>query len=171
MPTRAKQLKQVFPRRRIHRAFLRWLSEMQPYLATPLRIASRTDRCIELCFPDKTASLRIYLTTWEIIVAVEHEGKCWDLLADFDAIATRVPAGYICKLCDPKAATIYPSREALWTGEIFDPFGDWINGVLSKAHAIAIYQDEGTTWAELISQEALPNHPDATHLIPINVTA
>lgn len=139
IPVRITRPNGVRPRRRIHRVFLQWLHEMQPQLATPLQVMSRTDRYIELRFPKKTAVLRVILTTWEISVAVEYAGRCWDLVACFEAVATKVPGGYACKLCDPKEATIYPSREAVWINEIFKLFGEWVNNVLSQASAIAIY--------------------------------
>jgi hypothetical protein len=55
----------------------------------------------------------------------------------------RTRGGYFCELCPKDTRQIYPSRDALRTADIFEPFLDWINDDLAKAEAIVLDGEPG----------------------------
>src|SRR4029077_16649793 len=79
-------------------------------------------------------------TTYELDIAVEWRGTCWDLLRSFDAASERVPGGYVCGLYPEANRPIFPSRDAVWrSGDIFEPFLEWVNGELADAVGVSIF--------------------------------
>lgn len=126
-------------RPRIQRELLRWLSGNRQRFAVPVRITRRTDRWIEMTFVGANPILSAILTRWEINIAVEWQGQCWDLVESHEAGAVRSASGYFCSLCVPEARVFYPSREALWRNHLFEMFIEWANDKLLKARWIGIY--------------------------------
>jgi hypothetical protein len=62
---------------------------------------------------------------------------------------------------DGVRAMIFPSREALWTDHLFEPFLKWVNEKLAPARWLGIFRmsDEGATWAELMREESAMEEP------------
>ena len=128
----------VKARPRIQRELLRWLSENRQRFVVPARITRRTDRWIEMAFFGANPILSVTLTRWEINIAVEWQGQCWDLVVSHEAGAVASASGYFCTLCVPEARVLYPSREALWRDHLFETFFEWVNDKLLKARWIGI---------------------------------
>jgi hypothetical protein len=63
----------------------------------------------------------------------------------------RVPGGYVCTECDPATRATFPTCEALWVDELFEPFMTWVNEDLAPAKALYLYRYGGMTAAKLIS--------------------
>jgi hypothetical protein len=150
-------------RPRIQREFLHWLSENRQRFAVPVRITRRTDRWIEMAFVGANPILSAILTRWQINIAVEWEGECWDLVESHEAGAVRSASGYFCTLCVPEARVFYPSREALWRDHLFETFLEWVNDKLLKARWIGVYgsPEIGVTWVKLLTDR--PEHEREQH--------
>lgn len=151
--------KQPKVRRRIHRAFLKWLQENRHHFLVPIDIKHRTDRTIELSFAGYHPCLSACLSSWCINVPAIWQGQCWDLLCSFESSPSPVTGGYHCLLCSPENRRIFSSRDALWTNEVFEPFLNWVNETLAPANWIVLYDSEGATTAKLcaVQPEARAN--------------
>ncbi|NJD07796.1 MAG: hypothetical protein FIA97_15060 [Methylococcaceae bacterium] len=154
-----------FPRSirpRIQRAFFQWWHSRKARFAVPLHVVIRRNDCLELGVIGLTPLISITLT-WEICVAVDWSGQCWDLLLALETLPSRTPNGYVCEMCKAEDRTVYPSREALWIDELFEPFLELINNELANASWLALYQSVGATWA------TLENAADekAIHCVPV----
>lgn len=134
------------PRLRIQRAFLRWLRANASRFSVPVKVIRRTHRCIDIGLENLNPCVNVFLT-WEIGVEVSWQGECWDFLTFFEAAPEKTPQGYVCKMCEPEARTLYPSREALWTDHLFEPFLAWINDELVPARWLALYGARGKSTA------------------------
>jgi hypothetical protein len=44
--------------------------------------------------------------------------------------------GYVCDECPEDDRPVFPSREALWRAEVFEPFLAWVNRELANAVAV-----------------------------------
>lgn len=139
------------PRRRIQRAFYQWLMESREAFAIPVTVCRRRARYLECRLAGISDVIKITLTSYDLVVAVEMGGECWDLLACFDAAPTKIPEGYECTLCDPETRPSYPSREAIWREEIFEPFRNWVNDTLAHSEWVAFYQVSPgrSSWAKI----------------------
>lgn len=139
------------PRRRIQRAFIRWLMASRADWAIPVIVRQRRDRFLECEFHGLTTHIRVTLLNWEIVVEARLDEECWDLLAGFEGLPKRVTQGYVCRLCDPETRPLYRSRDAVWRDEIFEPFRAWVNETLARSDWLAFYQTStgGSTWARL----------------------
>lgn len=140
----------TMPRRRIQRAFCQWLAGSREALAIPITVSRRRAGYLECRLTGISTVLKIMLTSYALVVAVERDGECWDLLACFDAVPKKSGEGYVCSFCDPDKRPRYVSREALWRDEIFEPFRTWINDTLAPNEWVACYQiGHGSTWAKI----------------------
>lgn len=152
-------------RSRIQRAFFTWLDEARPRLKQNISILLRTDRHVEFAFPSATDALRGSLNRSGLVVAVEYEATCWDLLVAYDAVPKKVADGHICKLCLPDSQTVFASREDLWRDHLFDPLLRWINEELATATGLALFEGKGYTRAGLV--RAPVTDPDVFKIIEL----
>jgi len=138
-------------RRRAHRAFLRWYATNEERFATKLELLKRTDTCLDIGFCKISRVVTAELAYDEIGIAVIWDGICWDMLHFFETYPKRVPNGYVCDQCPKDDRPVFPSREALWRAEVFEPFLEWVNHDLANSVAVSI---SGTphlaTWARLV---------------------
>lgn len=87
-----------------------------------------------------------------INVWAEYRGRYWDYLAYMETMPRQRAGVYVCDFCDPALREIYLSREALWIGEVFEPFLAWCNTKLLLAQWLCLYHlKEMMTWAKLSS--------------------
>jgi len=133
-----------------------WYAQNKDRLPFPISYLSRKGDCLYLGIADLHPALVITLT-WELVIAVEWQNHCWDLLECFEAAPVHCADGYYCKLCMPEAQVPYPSREALWQNHLFEPFADWLVNTLLPAKWLGLYSlhERGCSWAKLL------NEPDA----------
>ncbi len=160
MRIRASEMKKVKARPRIQRAFFTWLIRNRHRLAFDLLIEGRTDRFIEFSFVGINRAISAILNTNEIVVLAELKGECWDLLMDWDSSPACGPTGYFCGSCldhfrdtnpGEEFTKFFPSREAVWADDIFEPFLRWVNEGLTNAKWLGIYGEWGhATWARLM---------------------
>lgn len=160
MRIRASELTKVKVRPRIQRAFFAWLIRNRDRLSFDLLIEGRTDSFIEFSFVGVNRAISAALTPYGITVSAEWNGDCWDFLMDHDSYPKRGPAGYFCPLCldyfhethPGEASTkIFPSREAVWADDIFEPFLEWVNGDLANATYLGLFGDpDYGSWAKLL---------------------
>lgn len=148
--------KQPKARRRIHRAFLKWMQENRHRFLVPVNIRHRTDQSIELAFAGYHPIISAWLSNQCIDVPVNWQGQCWDLLCSFEPAPSTVTGGYHCLLYSPEDRQIFSSRDALWASEVFELFLNWVNETLLSANWVALYKFGGSTMARLCTVQ-----PDA----------
>jgi len=148
--------KQPNARRRIQRAFLKWMQENRHRFLVPVDIRHRTDQCIELDFIGYNSTISAWLSSCGMDIPVNWQGQCWDLLCSFESAPRPVTGGYHCLLYSPDDRQIFSSREALWTTEVFEFFLKWVNETLLPANWVALYDFGGMTMAKLCTA-----HPEA----------
>lgn len=158
------------PRPQIQRCFMRWLKENNARFEVPLILTKITAKGVELHFQNYPDCLSVWLSHKEINVHVQWQGEWWDMLISLDAWSYHTSGGYKCNCCwddRGKSATIFPSREALWTDHLFDPFLKWVNEYLAPARWLRISSTggRGITWAALIRNESELTEPDRTLLL------
>lgn len=130
-------------RRRFHRTFLRWHAANAGRFVVHLEWLRRTDQVLTLGFHSINGAVTADVASDEINVNVHWEGEFWDALLWVDASPIWTRDGYVCELCPEGTRQTYPSRDALWAAEIFDPFLAWVNGTLANAEAIILSGEPG----------------------------
>lgn len=142
-------------RPRMQREFLSWLLEDRGRFSLRPVIVCRTDRHLDLAFDGITRTISACVYPNGLSVIVEHGGRCFDLLADFDAVAQRLAQGYVCTLCQP-GSDVYPTRAALWRGHVFEPFLAWVNDRLAPARWLRLFSlgEDGSSGAALLCDES-----------------
>lgn len=143
-------MKQKPPRPRIQRAFVRWFRENHNRFAVPVRLTKITGKGILLNFPKHPDCLSVWLSRWDLSVHVTWQEVWWDMLISLDAFPEQVPGGYRCRL-HLNFDEIWPTREALWRHDLFEPFLAWVNEQLAQAYQLSLYGKPGSsTWALLV---------------------
>jgi len=152
-------LTHLTPRRRLHRAFVKWLFANQHRFTVELVFQRRTDRSIHFSFAGINPVIEGCLHTYGLALDVTWEGNSWDFIGDWDPSPKRFAKGYACTMIrdwfqarhpDQEFSEYHGTREALWTKEIFEPFLEWANDTLAPAHMLKLTQYGGATWATLI---------------------
>ena len=178
MRIRASELNnKVKVRPRIQRAFFTWLIQNWHRLAFDLLIEGRTDHFINFSFIGVNRAISAALTTYEINVSVEWNDECWDLLLSLESSPRRGRTGYFCKCCldyfretnpGEEFTRIFPSREAVWVNDIFEPFLNWVNDDLANAKWLGLFGTPGSaTWAKLMDASPDGDHTkDLAALLP-----
>ena len=144
------------PRPFIHRLFLCWLKESRSRFLIPApRVGSCTDTGICFAFPSLIGNLYGYFDRKSgITIAVDYNGECWDLVADFDTVEEHSKQGYYCSLCLPENQKFYQAREELWREHTFEEFLLWCNETLAPANWLVLYEYcRGGTEAKLMLEE------------------
>ena len=108
----------------------------------------------------------------ELTVKAEMDGINYDYLLSIDLSPTHSQQGYVCELCEPVDRKIYRTRTEFLRQHMFEPFLEWVNGVLVLARWIALYSinGTGTTWAKLIndgSQLIQPNRQSHVRIVSL----
>ena len=138
-------------RRRVHGAFFQWYAASEQRFAIKLELLKRTDTCLEIGFRKFNRVVTATLVDGEMSIPVIWEGICWDVLCWFETYPKRIPGGYVCDECPEDTRPIFPTREALWRAEVFEPFLEWVNSDLANAVAVSISGSPGRiTWARLV---------------------
>ena len=158
------------PRPAIQRAFLAWHEEAAARLAVPVLLGHRTDRRWTLSFGGGiTAALHPWLYGYGIGVDVQWEGMSWDLVLCLEAAPRRTPTGYVDHMILPEYREPYATEEALWRGQLFEPFLSWVNETLAPARYLGIWGARGEViFARLLRPEDMtrPDVPKAYALLP-----
>jgi hypothetical protein len=136
-------------------AFDEWFSKHNSSLAIPMTIVARAPGSIRLTFNGRVDAIEVIVLADEIVVTVQHEGHCWDILASFEVAPTGVADGVVCGLCDPSNRAVYPTRRALFVEHVFQPFAEWVERKLAPTRALGFGGSigDGSTWAVLLSDK------------------
>ena len=71
------------------------------------------------------------------------------MLISLDSCPEPVPGGYRCRL-NLDFVEIWPTREAVWRNNLFEPFLWWVNNKLAQSCKLSLYGRPGeSTWALL----------------------
>lgn len=147
----------------VWRSFDPWLGQNVSRFRHPPIIVEQRKNYFIFCFRGITPQLRGFIgLKWRVEIHVMYDGDLWDILTDFDVAERRMAEGkYRCAFCiEP---TDYPSREALWIGDAFEPLLLWANETLSEASRLLIYGQPGggARFVELLTEGEEPqDHPD-----------
>jgi hypothetical protein len=154
----------------VQHAFFEWLDTARPRLKIPMELRALTGRQIELAFVGINSAIGATLTTRELSVFVEWEGRIWDFFRCFDVWPRLAIGGYICEHCRPEQRTIFPCMQALWQDHLFEPLLEWINGKLAAADAVGLYGSTSSGWthAELLSDRD-PQRSEPDIRLPLRV--
>jgi hypothetical protein len=112
----------------------------------------RSPGSIRLRFVGIIPAVEVLVLRDEVVVMVEHDGICWDLLAEFECKPVAAAGGVACGHCDPRDRVVYPTHEALFVGLVFEPLVEWIAGSLMPARSLGLggSNQSGSTWAGLL---------------------
>jgi hypothetical protein len=147
-------------------AFGKWFADHNRSLAIPMTVVARAPASIRLRFIGIIDIVEVLVLADEVVVIVEQEGICWDLLAEFQCIPVLVTGGVTCAHCGRVDRVIYPTHEALFVGHVFEPFAEWITTSLMPARALGLggSSDSGSTWAGLLPGD---QHRDYSVIVPL----
>ena len=143
------------PRPKIQRSFVRWFKENRHRFNVQIQITEISGKRVELRFPQYPDVLSVWLLRWDLNVSVDWQGKNWDMLISLAAVPVATASGYRCALCE-NTCTTWPTRDALWQDELFEPFLKWVNERLAPATWLRLYGTKGGTWAKLGNHENAP---------------
>jgi len=128
-----------------------WWVKSRRRFSVPLHIECVTHREILLRLDFHDERLLASICENDLSVVCEIDGTCWDMLLSLDAYPVSTMGGFYCSMCEP-TEKIWPTREALWTDHLFEPFLGWVNERLAVASRIERGSTAGgSTWAELIT--------------------
>ncbi len=156
----------LMPRRRLHRAFVKWFLDNRHRFPIELAFQRRTDRSIRFSFAGINPAIDAVVHTYGLSVGVKWEDECWDLIGDWDATPKRFARGYACKMCldyfqsshpDEEFTDYFATREEVWAKDVFEPFLEWVNDELAPARWIKLSRYGGATWAKLIRERSDDN--------------
>jgi hypothetical protein len=152
----------------IHHAFVSWLEAFGSRLIIDVHPTGRTGR---LSFEGINPAIGAFLTSRELSVFVEWEGRNWDSLLSLGVMPRRSAGGYVCECCKPVEPTEFPDLEGLWRDHLFEPLLKWVNDELASAHAICLYgsPSQGVTHAVLLLPDDL-RQPKPDICIPLRVS-
>jgi hypothetical protein len=143
-------------RRRIQRAFHAWYRANQHKFLLQLDFTRRSDHKISFGFVgiDRTIYACLRDRDLSVYVAAPQSKEIVDMLISLDVSPKRVPGGYICTSCDPDTRLTFPTREAVWIQDLFEPFLKWVNEHLAPATKLHMYFSEGSSrYATLIVED------------------
>lgn len=157
-------------RRAIHRAFLNWYLARESDLPVKLYLRGRTDRGLNFGFVGMTDHLGLYIRPYGLSVWARGDGRnpgCnQDLVFDLDNDPRRYPQGFACSWCidhhlkqrpDVPFTRYFPSREALWADELFEPLATWMVERLLPSRWVELsYDDDGSLLGADLRREGDP---------------
>jgi len=138
-------------------AFTDWLSTAQARCALPLTMNRRKTGGLDILIHTPRSTLTAVLTDRELMVPLDQEELCWDLLLSLEAAPIEDPeGGMTCTLCPAEDRPVFPSLDALWRDHLFEPFLDWINTKAAPATGLGLYRTaKGSTWASFGQEDEL----------------
>jgi hypothetical protein len=133
-------------------AFEGWLAKHNSTLAITMTVVARAPASIRLRFVGIIDAIEVFVLRDEIVVTVEHEDLCWDILAKFQCTPLLVTGGVACGHCDPADRVVHPTHQAQFVEQVFEPLADWIATSLVTARALGLggSNESGSTWAGLL---------------------
>lgn len=137
------------PNNFIQKAFGLWLSRNRARFRFQPRIVKKIRNCIALRFAGISQKIGCVITSSGLTIYVNHEGECWDIVADFGVSESRSSKGYYCGLCEPEKRKFFASREELWIEHCFEPMLEWTGRELNESRWVYLFATDGATWAEI----------------------
>ena len=158
-------------------AFMAWHEENRDRFAVPVRPLKRRFGWMHLAFATiDPAILRVAYNARNLSVTVHGppgDGRpSWDMLLSLDVEAIRVAGGWGCRFCraSPQIGMVpvFPNREALYVNHLFEPFLTFVNAELATASALALWADNGISWASLVNADPA-DEEKPTYFVPLSV--
>lgn len=136
-----------------HHLFLHWLKSNRLRFPFEPQILAVSRRSVRGQFIGVTSAIQFVLTQSGIVISAQWTGQCWDLISEFDVAERQTDQGYYNGLVLAEWITYYPTREALWRLESFEPFLTWCHKTLAISQFLALYEYTGATWTRLLKNE------------------
>lgn len=140
-------------RTKFQKAFAKWINASQLDLRIPIQLGKRTHKIWGFSFkgiaPQLSASLIDQGGYHELVVGVDWQGQCWDLLLSLEVNPKVDGSIHTCGWCQDEEQHHATSREELWGSHLFFPLLDWVNNKLSVANWLVLHNWDGATAAEL----------------------
>jgi hypothetical protein len=136
-------------RLRLQRVFDAWYRTNMSRFLVDLEFVRRTDDYLHFAFHGFERSIDATLSA-DLSVHITWDGVWWDELLTLEAYPIKTEGGYVCSECDPTTRPVFPTRQALWEAELFDPFLAWVNECLAVAQTLHLSRTGGMTSAKLI---------------------
>ncbi len=161
-------------------AFLVWLSTESGRIALPVSVDMAVPSCSKLHVQGVHPAIQIlFPQNCDIAINIEWEGVDWDQLLWLDVDEEPGPGGigWINGIAFPEFQVVYPTREALWRADMFEPPLTWINEDLAYATHFAVWGiADRATWARLVHDgKVLRSHwtienngGTSVHLLPVH---
>lgn len=136
------------------RLFNDWLAQNRSRFSHPPMAIRRRKGSLSFRFTGVASSVWGSINDWGgMVIGVDYQGECWDLVADLDIAPERLTTGgYICGLCDADSRMIYPTREAIWMEHGFEPLLEWCNQQFQADRWVTIWGIDGGSWVTLRPQ-------------------
>lgn len=147
--------------------FLNWLKANRSRFPFEPQIDKIKGRHIHGRFAGVSAAIRFSVNKGGLVVGAHWKGECLDLIGDFDVAERQTDQGYYSAFILPDWITYYPTREALFTQESFEPFLKWCNEKLATNQWLALYEyhDGGCTEAKLQKYDNVKESPALQELL------
>jgi hypothetical protein len=157
--------------------FFRWWKKHRSRFLIDLHWDSHEQESMEFSFAGIHPALHGILSDCGIRVAVDHAELSWDTIFDLDVKAKRVRGGYICEWCEETVTgppRVFANRSALLSNHLFEPFLEWVNEKLAKAHWLVLSAiPERITMAEITIEPPAARHDPSyewvTHVLPLRI--
>jgi hypothetical protein len=145
--------KKVKARSHLHKTFFRWLADNQHRFSLDIVFEKRTDRCVTFSFGGINPAISAHLYH-DISVFAGPDDECWDIIVCFEASPKPVPGGYRDPYLLDEYQRLFPDRESAWVDLMFEPFLQWVNDSLAKAHWLEAWiKSTGSSWAKLLMEK------------------
>jgi hypothetical protein len=135
------------PRRRIQRAFLKWLAGYNQKALHRLVVIKRTDKVVHCQVQGVSSAVNLILTD-TLFVSVYRDRDEWDQILWLDCIPMKEGGHYICPFCDRQHRIQWSTRDQFWQAQLFEPLAKWLDK-LDETDWLLFYELPGATWVKL----------------------
>lgn len=137
------------PKSFIQKVFYNWLSKNRASFRFQPVIVKKHKDYIRLRFMGISQKIGCVITPSGLNVYVNHQGKCWDIVADFEVSECKSSEGYYCGFCEPEKRKFFAAREELLAEHCFDGLLKWVNEELRESMWLYFFATDGITWVEI----------------------
>lgn len=134
------------------RMFARWFRRNQQRFLVPVELRRASARREEVVFPMHPDCLDVCLWKGNLSVWITWKSECVVCILDLDVAAIKTHKGYQCLLAI-KPRDIWPTLDALYEADLFEPFLRCVNDRLRHACTVHIHGTlKVSTWVEFVDQ-------------------
>lgn len=128
-----------------------WFLENADRFRIAPHIVTKDEEHVEIGFSGLCPAVRFWISPQTATVSLEHEGECWDLLADFDLSPEETAdGGWVNSLAVKERQVRYPDLRSMWINECALPLVAWCEKNLVPNGSVWLFEHDsgGMTWAK-----------------------